>query len=277
MSAAASCQGAQQQSAASRRAQLAAAAQRPRWHGPACSWHKGCMSWHGGPALLLSRQQCPSPHPQARVQAAPVMAGTAGRGARLHPRVGRGVRCGGLLVIVQVWVVLEHPRRSRRAGRQRVDQLGHHHQVAPQHQDGPCAGAHSSSGPPVADQWAPQGLGGISCAAAATAGALGVWQTQEQRSWQQWAGTCVAGRPAVVGGGEQRDEVPLCKALKAVHDALVRAHDHLRTPHASGCVRSVASWCCPARLGRCVLRPRAWTQSGTQEPRATCWAGPGQC
>ncbi len=35
-------------------------------------------------------------------------------------------------------------------------------------------------------------------------------------------------RAAVVGGGEERDEVPLGKALKAVHDALVRAHNHLQ-------------------------------------------------
>ena len=39
---------------------------------------------------------------------------------------------------------------------------------------------------------------------------------------------CVVGSAAVVGGGEERDEVALRKALKAVHHALVCTHYHLQ-------------------------------------------------
>ena len=42
---------------------------------------------------------------------------------------------------------------------------------------------------------------------------------------------CVVGGAAVVGGREERDEVALRKALKAVHHALVRAHYHLQVVH----------------------------------------------
>ena len=39
---------------------------------------------------------------------------------------------------------------------------------------------------------------------------------------------CIVGSATVVGGGEEGDEVALGKALKAIHDALVRAHYHLQ-------------------------------------------------
>ena len=40
--------------------------------------------------------------------------------------------------------------------------------------------------------------------------------------------TCVVSRAAVVGGREEGDEVALRKALKPIHDALVRPYDHLQ-------------------------------------------------
>ena len=40
--------------------------------------------------------------------------------------------------------------------------------------------------------------------------------------------TCIVCCAAVVGGREEGDEVALRKALKAVHDALVRPHYHLQ-------------------------------------------------
>ena len=41
--------------------------------------------------------------------------------------------------------------------------------------------------------------------------------------------TRIASCPAVVGGGEEGDQVPLREALEAVHDALMGTHDHLHT------------------------------------------------
>jgi len=41
-------------------------------------------------------------------------------------------------------------------------------------------------------------------------------------------GARVVGGAAVVGGAEEGDQVALGEALEAVHDALVRAHDHLQ-------------------------------------------------
>lgn len=41
-------------------------------------------------------------------------------------------------------------------------------------------------------------------------------------------GAGIVGCAAVVGGREQRDEVPLGKSLKAIHDALVCSHNHLQ-------------------------------------------------
>lgn len=88
---------------------------------------------------------------------------------RRHPGVV-GDAVVGLLIeaAAAVW-------RVWRGWRHRVYELGHHHKVTAQHQDGACV-------------------------------------------------TC---RAAVVGGAEERDQVALRKALKAVHDALVRAHNHL--------------------------------------------------
>ena len=40
--------------------------------------------------------------------------------------------------------------------------------------------------------------------------------------------TCIVGRAAVVRGRKKRNEVALCKALKAIHDALMRSHNHLQ-------------------------------------------------
>ena len=39
---------------------------------------------------------------------------------------------------------------------------------------------------------------------------------------------CIVGGAAVVCGREEGDEVALGEALKAVHDTLVRSHNHLQ-------------------------------------------------
>ncbi len=46
----------------------------------------------------------------------------------------------------------------------------------------------------------------------------------------RWGGgvTSIVGCPAVIGGGEKSNEVALCKALKAVHHALMCTHYHLQ-------------------------------------------------
>jgi len=44
---------------------------------------------------------------------------------------------------------------------------------------------------------------------------------------QDQDGAGVARSAAVVGGGEERDEVTLREPLKAIHDTLVRADNHL--------------------------------------------------
>ena len=59
---------------------------------------------------------------------------------------------------------------------------------------------------------------------------------------------CVVGGAAVVGGGEQRDEVALRKALEAVHDALVRAHNHLQAVHLQQQVTHVLPSDCCSRM-----------------------------
>ncbi len=50
-------------------------------------------------------------------------------------------------------------------------------------------------------------------------------------------------RAAVVGGGEERDEVPLGKALEPVHHALVRAHNHLQPVGLRGEEHGAAAAC----------------------------------
>lgn len=50
----------------------------------------------------------------------------------------------------------------------------------------------------------------------------------DQVTTQNQNGPRIAGRATVVGGAEQRDQVALRKALKAVHHALVRTYNHLQ-------------------------------------------------
>ena len=70
---------------------------------------------------------------------------------------------------------------------------------------------------------------------------------------------CVACSAAVVGGREQRDQVALGKALKAVHHALVRPHNHLhrKTAAQPGACLTILVWAlwmlpsCPKPLLGC--------------------------
>lgn len=48
---------------------------------------------------------------------------------------------------------------------------------------------------------------------------------------------------AVVCCGEERDQVALCKALKTVHDALVRAHDELQVVDPAEVLHAVRPEC----------------------------------
>ena len=56
------------------------------------------------------------------------------KGQCLHPGVGGGVRCGRLLK--QLLAAGTGERRVCLIGRQRVYELGHHHEIPAQHEDG---------------------------------------------------------------------------------------------------------------------------------------------
>jgi hypothetical protein len=158
--------------------------------------------------------------------------------------------------------------RARRRGRHRVDELGHHHQVAAQHQDG--AGVAwglgflgGGGGTGAEGGWA--GMMGSSpdCPAAARWEPAGATRCETRGSPEAKGGRAPTRRPAVVCGREERDEVALGEALKAVHDALVGAHDHLEAVLLRGRRRGSGRVCEPASV----------VQRGSQKELSRKWTG----
>ena len=91
--------------------------------------------------------------------------------------------------------------------------------------------------------------------------------------------TCIACSAAVVGGREEGDQVPLGKALEAVHDTLVSPHDHLQT-HRHVRPASVytgqgqaGSYHCMCQRAVLLLSAAKLSLSVLIEPQAGCSAG----